>query len=788
MEYKKLLNALPGMAFKLSFDAQQQPEFHFCSAGSVGLYGLTPEQILASPLQFFACFTPAQLVSFKESLGFCAAERIDWQLVLTLNIKGKNRVHQFYATPELLADGLICWSGLITDITQQYVEQDTHLKNERLLSSLFDLSPLGIGLVNVEHDCFIKTNIALQRLLSYTESEFQSLGPDLLLVADYFDEFQRQKLILQHQFRFEPHEAVLKTKYGEEIDVFINGMLLEDPESPPAYWMIIEDISERKIFERQLIAEKNRAEVAALAKSNFLASMSHEIRTPLNGVLGMLDVLQQSELRAAQKRQIDIAMTSGGALLQLLNNILDFSKIDAGKLDLEISNLNIKVLLEDVCSPFAYLAKEKQLDFTLKIDSDMPPWIQTDALRLSQVLNNLLSNAVKFTHHGAIHVTATLRQQQTVTMLSIDIKDTGIGITAEQAEWIFDPFTQADASTTRQYGGTGLGLAICQQLSQLLGGGLNVESTLGEGSCFTLWLCVEPGEAVVDQAPTLVSATHIPTHCRILLVDDNPVNCEVVRLMLQQVGLTVQMAHDGAQAIEQLKTDDQSQPFDLVLMDCMMPVMDGYQATTAIRSGQAGDRYRQIPVLALTANAMSGDKEKCLMAGMTGYLSKPVTQQSLLAEIAKVLQISVASYEASAEFAPSDTTPAEHSAQSGDTQALLWDRPAFLKSLGSLASMDFELLAAFVQSLQKYQLGFVQAQEQQDIGKIQLLSHSIKGSAGQVCCFPLATAAQQLNQLAKQAQWHEVQTELPVFEKVLFDTLSALEDILRQQPEDGAPT
>jgi PAS domain S-box-containing protein len=784
MDYEKLLNAFPGMAFKFTLNEDHSLDFHYCSSGAVELYGLTPSEFLTNPRQFLTFFSAPQWLSFIESLRFCAAEQMDWQLVLTVNIKGKNRIHQFYATPEVEGGIAVSWSGFITDITQQYVEQDSHLQNERLLSSLFDLSPLGIGLVNVATDSFMKTNSALQRLLSYSEAEFVRLGPELLLTADDALEFQRQKMILHHQHRFEPHETMLKTKHGQMIDVLINGMLLDNAATEPSYWIIIEDISDRKTFERQLIAEKNRAEVAALAKSNFLASMSHEIRTPLNGVLGMLDVLQQSQLSPSQETQIDIALNSGRTLLQLLNNILDFSKIDAGKLELALSNLNIRHLLEEICSPFAYLAKEKQLEFSFHFETDIQPWIRTDELRLAQVLNNLLSNALKFTHQGAVHLLASLRQQPAVTMLTIEIKDSGIGISAEQTEWIFDPFTQADASTTRQYGGTGLGLAICQQLSQLLGGGLNVESTPGVGSCFTLWLCVEPGE---EELPaTLIEVEHhqVPPHCHILLVDDNAVNCEVVRLMLQHVGFTVQMAHDGAQAIEKLKTQPQTQPVDLVLMDCMMPVMDGYQATAGIRLGLAGEFYRHLPIVALTANAMSGDKEKCLQAGMNGYLSKPVTQQSLLAAIATALHGHTATVIESSE--PIITVDPQLEADSAAvvTQTQFWDRAAFLKSLGPLANMDFELLAAFVESLQKHQQNFQRAQEQQDLSKIQMISHSIKGSAGQVCCFLLADAAQQLNQLSKHSDWQLLQPQCSNFAVILTDTLSTLEQIL-QEPQQG---
>jgi CheY-like chemotaxis protein len=269
----------------------------------------------------------------------------------------------------------------------------------------------------------------------------------------------------------------------------------------------------------------------------------------------------------------------------------------------------------------------------------------------------------------------------------------------------------------------------------------------------------------------------LPERCRILLVDDNPVNCEVVRLMLHGMGAEVQMANHGLEAIEHLKAQAASKPFNLILMDCMMPHMDGYQATAAIRLGQAGQRYQQIPIVALTANAMSGDKEKCFRAGMTGYLSKPVTQQSLVKEIGKVLKSDNILVSTEGDKTDAHLTEAEE-ARGLATQATWWDREAFLKSLGAMASMDIELLLAFVDSLRKHQMNFNLAQQQQDIPKIQLISHSVKGSAGQVCCYPLSEAAHALNLCAKQLDWSVLQNQFATFETVLSNTINCFEQFL----------
>ena len=788
MDYAKLLHYLPGMAFKFHQLEDQLPTFVYCSPGALALYGVSAQQILQHPSQFFGFFSDAQLLSIKESLAFCAAEQLDWQLVLEVTIDGKKRVQQFYAAPERhIDDGSTDWYGIVTDITEQFVEQDHHIRHEKLLSTLFDLSPLGIALVDLATGFFLKTNTALQRMLGYTEHQLAATVPASVIDPPYADDFQRQMLILHYQSRFEPHESVYLNQQGKAIDVLVNGMLLESEEGQTSFWMLIEDISERKASERQLLAEKERAEVAARAKTNFLASMSHEIRTPLNGVIGMLDLLKTGDLAPEQQKKISIAQSSGDALLHLLNDILDFSKMDAGKLELDCANVNLELLLENISKPFSFLAKQKQLHFSQHFVSDAGNWIKTDAIRLKQVLNNLLSNAIKFTERGQISLEASLRQQQAGLMLTIEVTDTGIGVSEQQSQLIFDPFTQADTTTTRKYGGTGLGLAICHQLCQLMGGGIHLKSQPGQGSCFTLWLSVEAGEAEQELPAYDVGDVAWPPACRILLVDDNPVNCEVVKLMLHHFGLAVSVAGDGQQALQQLLVADPQQPFQLILMDCMMPILDGYQATAAIRQGQAGEFYRTVPIIALTANALLGDKEKCLTAGMNGYLSKPVTRQSLAKEMAKILSLPVTlqvdepgvAGQQEEQLGPDSTvslSPAED---------LLWDRTAFLKSLGAMADLEMELVKAFLNTLRKSQAECLLAVRDGNDQSLQMISHSLKGSAGQMYCKPLAETAAEMNKLAKLKDYTALQAEQPRFEKVLADTLSLLQRIFAEDSAGG---
>ena len=380
-----------------------------------------------------------------------------------------------------------------------------------------------------------------------------------------------------------------------------------------------EDLERRKRLETELVTARANAEAAAESKSSFLANMSHEIRTPMNGVLGFTDLLLSSKLDPEQRRQAQLIADSGKAMMRLLNDILDISRIEAGQIEIAPERVDLHHKLRNCAKLLQPAAAQKHIELECRIAPAVPQFVMIDGLRMRQVILNLLGNAVKFTHEGSVTLSADIRNG----LLEIRIADTGIGIPADRREAVFEQFVQAEQTTARRFGGTGLGLAISKSLAELMRGSLDFESEVGRGTTFTLRVPIREAEEKDRRDAPAAPFSGEGTAAHILLAEDHDVNQELMQAMLARLGHRVTLVSDGAQAVAAVTAAvAQGSGFDLVLMDIQMPIMDGLAATHAIRAAGVGPE--ELPIVALTANAYADDIETCLAAGMQAHLAKPI--------------------------------------------------------------------------------------------------------------------------------------------------------------------
>ena len=534
------------------------------------------------------------------------------------------------------------------DISERQRAQEA----QRFLACIVESSDYAIFGTDPEGS-IVSWNKSSETLFGYASSEILGKHVSILAPVDRQDEaphiLQRARLgeIVSHL------ETTRVRKGGARLDISVTVSPLNNSAGDfIGTAAIAHDISQRKRAELELQKAKEDAEAANRAKSEFLANMSHEIRTPMNGVLGMTDLALNTDLSAEQREYLEMAKLSADRMMTVINDILDFSKIEAGKLDLELTPFGVRESLANIIAPLSLRAQLKGLKLTWSVCPEVPEEVVADPTRLAQILGNLLENAIKFTSRGEVELQVELgRQQANGALLHLSVRDTGIGIPLEKQKSIFEAFSQADSSTSRRFGGTGLGLTISARLVEMMGGRLWVESQPGEGSRFHF--TVEVGLASRPQRESRSEESAAKAHrrtdqgeapgtaggtlreegpkLRILVAEDNPVNQRLVVRLLEKQGHSVIVAETGRAVLQALDEHE----VEVVLMDVQMPDMDGFEATAAIREREKGTTGHR-PIIAMTAYAMRGDQERCLAAGMDGYVSKPLSSAALAREIERV--------------------------------------------------------------------------------------------------------------------------------------------------------
>ena len=522
--------------------------------------------------------------------------------------------------------------GIARDITGRKRLEDelrrTRVGMDAVTDAIFWLTPDA---------CIVDVNPAACRIFGYPREKLLHLTiPDV--DPNYNAEVWRQHFSELRERGSIKLESAPFDKDGRSVplEIVANYVRFGEEELNCA---VARDISERRRYERDLEQARDATEVANRAKSQFLANMSHEIRTPLNGVIGMAQLMEFTDLNEEQREYLEIIKISANSLLSLLNDVLDLSRVESGKVELAWREFSLRSTIADVISSQTALINDKRLDVRIDIPVAVPDGLTGDPFRLKQILLNLLGNAIKFTDRGSIRIAVAVTEcHDEIALLSIAVADTGIGISPEDIKTIFEPFFQADSSDSRKYGGTGLGLSICTRLADLMGGSLWVESSEGNGSTFYLQLPFTVTGAAVAHPDHRGSDRIFPqaegAPLRILLVDDQEMNLILAKRLLQKAGHTVTEARDGREALEQWEQGE----FDVVLMDVQMPVMNGVEATLAIRERERSTGGH-LPIIAVTARALPAEQEHIMRQGFDGYIAKPFEIGALLGEMNRCLVV-----------------------------------------------------------------------------------------------------------------------------------------------------
>ncbi len=526
--------------------------------------------------------------------------------------------------------------GIMRDITSQKIAEKRIKDSERKIRVILDNSAAGITLIDKEEK-IISWNKYAEIMLEMNEADLYNRPVKSLYPQEEWLKIRKANI---RKLGGKKHiETKVMTKNGNILDIDLSINILKDSnEEIIGSVGIMQDITEQKKFQEMLIQAKLAAEQANSTKSLFLSNMSHEIRTPMNAIMGMIDLTLDTALTEEQRDNLNVAKDATDNLLRLINDILDLSKAEAGKIVLENIEFNLHNVLKNVTKGLGVIARDKSLEIELEIDESVPETLSGDPVRLRQVLINLINNGMKFTSKGKVgtKVAVETMLKRNNVLLHFEVWDEGIGIPKDKHEAVFELFSQAETSTTRKFGGTGLGLAICKRLVEMMGGRIWIDSEVGQGSTFHFTAEFElmldgTGEGPKRHAPIVPEELVKDLKgVRVILSEDNLVNQKITVKMLEKKEMIVDTAVNGKEVIELLE----KAPYDIVLMDCQMPEMNGFEATEAIRKDEE-TTGKHIPIIALTARAMHEDKQKCIDAGMDGYVAKPIDRQKLFHEIEK---------------------------------------------------------------------------------------------------------------------------------------------------------
>jgi len=567
---------------------------------------------------------------------------------------GEERYFEIKASPIKDNEGNIVEAiESVREITERKRIEQEVVHQRGMLLSIFNAVPDSMAITNTDRE-FTMCNPSFVNAFGYTSEEV--IGRKSSMMYESQEEFERQGRIrynMSAEERLKPYIARYRRKNGETFPGETIGASIKDSDGTVIGFLgVIRDITERMREEEELVRayetleerirertgdlEKARieAEAANRSKSEFLANMSHEIRTPMNGVMGMSELLKTTDLNDEQSEYVDTIEIAAESLLNLVNDILDLSKVEAGKLELRDYRFSLRKLIDTVMKLNSLRAMDKGLDLRQEISSKLPDIVVGDPHRLRQVLINLVGNAIKFTDTGRVEMKVEPGRQENGTIrVAFHVSDTGVGIPKEEIGNIFEAFRQADSSISRLYSGAGLGLAITRKIAQAMDAELTVESEVGKGSifCFSVPLTVTDDQVLLSEEGTDQSPSP-STGLNILLAEDNPINQMLAERILQKHGHKVTIANNGQEAFDLFRGNS----FDLILMDVQMPGVDGMQAVRMIRDAEKGMKAH-IPIIAMTAHAMKEDEDKCLEAGMDGYVSKPFSSSELLARISQLV-------------------------------------------------------------------------------------------------------------------------------------------------------